>query len=98
MDIRSQVSMVFHLDKCIGCHTCSVVCKNVWTDRPGAEYMWWNNVKTHPGTRYATMWEDQQRFKGGWKVNGDGKLHLRGQGRLEGLLKLFYNPDQPSMD
>ncbi|MGH7660740.1 MAG: cryptic nitrate reductase 2 subunit beta, partial [Vulcanimicrobiaceae bacterium] len=21
MDIRAQVSMVFHLDKCIGCHT-----------------------------------------------------------------------------
>jgi len=24
MDIRSQISMVFHLDKCIGCHTCSI--------------------------------------------------------------------------
>ena len=23
MDVRSQISMVFHLDKCIGCHTCS---------------------------------------------------------------------------
>ena len=23
MDVRAQVSMVFHLDKCIGCHTCS---------------------------------------------------------------------------
>ncbi|MCA9047590.1 MAG: 4Fe-4S binding protein, partial [Planctomycetaceae bacterium] len=44
MQVRSQVSMVFHLDKCIGCHTCSVACKNVWTDRKGAEYMWWNNV------------------------------------------------------
>ena len=52
MNIRSQVSMVFHLDKCIGCHTCSVACKNVWTDRKGAEYMWWNNVETKPGTGY----------------------------------------------
>ncbi|MBZ0159462.1 MAG: 4Fe-4S binding protein, partial [bacterium] len=42
MDPRAQVSMVFHLDKCIGCHTCSVACKNIWTDREGAEYMWWN--------------------------------------------------------
>ena len=50
MDVRLQISMVFHLDKCIGCHTCSIACKNVWTDRKGAEYMWWNNVETKPGT------------------------------------------------
>ncbi len=29
MKIRSQVGMVLNLDKCIGCHTCSVTCKNV---------------------------------------------------------------------
>ena len=57
--------MVFHLDKCIGCHTCSVACKNIWTDRPGAEYMWWNNVETRPGTGYPTGWEDQEHYKGG---------------------------------
>ena len=34
--------MVFHLDKCIGCHTCSVTCKNVWTSRDGVEYAWFN--------------------------------------------------------
>ena len=33
MNVRSQISMVFHLDKCIGCHTCSVACKN-HLDRP----------------------------------------------------------------
>jgi Fe-S-cluster-containing dehydrogenase component len=33
MKIRSQVGMVLNLDKCIGCHTCSVTCKNVWTSR-----------------------------------------------------------------
>ncbi len=27
MKIRSQVGMVLNLDKCIGCHTCSVTCK-----------------------------------------------------------------------
>ena len=52
MDVRSQISMVFHLDKCIGCHTCSIACKNIWTDRKGTEYMWWNNVETKPGTGY----------------------------------------------
>ena len=24
--------------QCIGCHTCSVTCKNVWTSREGVEY------------------------------------------------------------
>ena len=54
MRVRAQMSMLFHLDKCIGCHTCSVACKNLWTDRKGAEYMWWNNVETRPGTGYPT--------------------------------------------
>ncbi|CAN5639399.1 nitrate reductase subunit beta [soil metagenome] len=99
MDIRAQISMVFHLDKCIGCHTCSVACKNVWTDRPGAEYMWWNNVETKPGTGYPTLWEDQDHYKGGWKVNEKGKkLELRSQGKIDSFLKLFYNPNQPGLE
>lgn len=103
MDIRAQVSMVFHLDKCIGCHTCSVSCKNVWTDRPGAEYMWWNNVETKPGTGFPTLWEDQLHFKGGWKVKGGGvsekrQLELRCQNKLDAFIKLFYNPNQPGLE
>jgi nitrate reductase / nitrite oxidoreductase, beta subunit len=101
MDIRAQVSMVFHLDKCIGCHTCSVACKNIWTDRPGAEYMWWNNVETKPGTGFPTLWEDQEHYKGGWQVtgnNGDRKLELRSQGKLDSYAKLFYNPNQPGLE
>jgi nitrate reductase beta subunit len=98
MIIRAQVAMVFHLDKCIGCHTCSIACKNIWTDRPGAEYMWWNNVETKPGTGFPTAWEDQVNYKGGWKVGGDGRLHLRCQNKADALLKLFYNPNQPGLD
>ena len=37
MKIRAQIAMVLNLDKCIGCHTCSVTCKNVWTSRPRSE-------------------------------------------------------------
>ncbi len=97
MDIRAQVSMVFHLDKCIGCHTCSVACKNVWTDRRGAEYMWWNNVETKPGTGYPTKWEDQDIYKGGWVKNGDS-IKLKGAGKLKGLKNIFHNPHMPKLE
>ncbi|MDP7437464.1 MAG: nitrate reductase subunit beta, partial [Candidatus Marinimicrobia bacterium] len=49
MLIRAQIGKVLNLDKCIGCHTCSVTCKNVWTSREGVEYAWFNNVETKPG-------------------------------------------------
>jgi nitrate reductase beta subunit len=97
MDIRAQVSMVFHLDKCIGCHTCSIACKNIWTDRKGTEYMWWNNVETKPGTGYPTTWEDQGKYKGGWIKDGD-KLKLRLQGKAETLGNIFFNPNLPTID
>ena len=97
MDVRSQVSMVFHLDKCLGCHTCSVACKNVWTDRQGTEYMWWNNVETKPGTGYPTTWEDQERYKGGWE-KGNGKLHLKSTSKARVVANIFHNPHMPSMD
>ncbi|MEZ5098653.1 MAG: nitrate reductase subunit beta [Thermoleophilia bacterium] len=97
MDIRAQVSMVFHLDKCIGCHTCSIACKNIWTDRKGAEYMWWNNVETKPGTGYPTLWEDQQKYRGGWKHDGDG-VELRLQGKASTLGNIFANPSLPTVD
>jgi len=97
MDIRAQVSMVFHLDKCIGCHTCSIACKNIWTDRKGSEYMWWNNVETKPGTGYPTLWEDQQKYRGGWEKDGD-KLRLKLQGRGRALGNIFANPYLPTVD
>ncbi len=101
MDIRAQISMVFHLDKCIGCHTCSIACKNVWTDRPGAEYMWWNNVETKPGTGFPTLWEDQEHYKGGWQLNGKNgsrSLSLKSQNKVDSFVKLFYNPNQPGLE
>lgn len=97
MDIRSQIAMVFHLDKCIGCHTCSVACKNLWTDRKGAEYMWWNNVETKPGTGYPHRWEDQDDYKGGWEKKGN-KVSLKGAGKFRGLKNIFHNPNLPVLE
>jgi nitrate reductase / nitrite oxidoreductase, beta subunit len=96
MDVRAQLVMVFNLDKCIGCHTCSISCKNIWTDRKGAEYMWWNNVETKPGVGYPKKWEDQSIFKGGWVVDGR-KLKLRAMGKGPTLLNMFFQPNMPKL-
>ncbi len=97
MNVRAQMSMVFHLDKCLGCHTCSVACKNIWTDRRGTEYMWWNNVETKPGTGLPTRWEDQERYHGGWEAP-DGALRLRSTGKTRTIFNMFHNPSMPTMD
>jgi len=89
--------MVFHLDKCIGCHTCSIACKNIWTDRKGAEYMWWNNVETKPGVGYPNHWENQDIYKGGWEKKGSD-IQLKGAGKKKGLGNIFHNPSLPVID
>lgn len=71
---KRQLAYVFDLNKCIGCHTCTMACKTLWTDRGGREYMYWNNVETHPGKGYPMNWQQ----KGGGFKNGalqtDGKI------------------------
>lgn len=97
MKIKAQIGMVMNLDKCIGCHTCSVTCKNTWTNRKGAEYMWFNNVETKPGIGYPKQWENQDRYKGGWVLKNE-KLELRSGSRAKRLMNIFHNPDQPTID
>ena len=81
MKIRAQIAMVLNLDKCIGCHTCSVTCKNVWTSRQGMEYAWFNNVETKPGIGYPKDWENQERWRGGWERKKNGKIVPKQGGR-----------------
>ena len=98
MRVRAQVGMVMNLDKCIGCHTCSVTCKQVWTNRPGTEYIWFNNVETKPGLGYPRRWEDNQQWRGGWELDRKGRLRLKAGGQLRKLLTIFWNPDLPTID
>jgi nitrate reductase / nitrite oxidoreductase, beta subunit len=97
MNIKTQYAMVLNLDKCIGCHTCSIPCKNVWTNRKGAEYMWFNNVESKPGMGYPRKWENQEIHKGGWRLKW-GSLRLAAGGRTQKLLNIFHNPDLPEID
>ena len=93
----AQMGMVMNLDKCIGCHTCSVTCKQAWTNRSGTEYVWFNNVETRPGQGYPRRYEDQDTWRGGWTLNSRGRLKLKAGGRVRKLLGIFASPVQPKL-
>jgi nitrate reductase beta subunit len=101
MRVMAQMGMVMNLDKCIGCHTCSVTCKQAWTNRAGTEYVWFNNVETRPGQGYPRQYEDQDRWRGGWTLSNkggtNGRLKLKAGGRLKKLLTIFSSPVQPEL-
>ncbi|MBM4483128.1 nitrate reductase subunit beta [Rhodococcus hoagii] len=97
MQVAAQMAMVMNLDKCIGCHTCSVTCKQTWTNRGGTEYVWFNNVETRPGQGYPRKYENQDLWKGGWALNRRGRLTLRAGGRVKKLLSIFANPLLPNI-
>jgi DMSO reductase family type II enzyme iron-sulfur subunit len=70
---RRQLAMVFDLNKCTGCQTCSVACKVLWTRDEGTEYQWWCIANTLPGKGTPKDWEQM----GGGYRNGDPALgHL----------------------
>ncbi|WP_433035322.1 nitrate reductase subunit beta [Actinomycetospora sp. CA-053990] len=98
MRVMAQMGMVMNLDKCIGCHTCSVTCKQAWTNRSGVEYVWFNNVETRPGQGYPRTYQDQERWLGGWTLNRRGRLSLKAGGRLKKLFSIFANPKLPSIE
>ncbi len=97
MRVMAQMGMVMNLDKCIGCHTCSVTCKQAWTNRAGTEYVWFNNVETRPGQGYPRRYEDQDRWRGGWELTRRGRLRPKSGGRLAKLLGIFASPVQPEL-
>lgn len=64
---KRQLAFVTDLNKCIGCQTCTVACKRLWSRNPGQDYMYWRNVETVPGLGYPKKWSE----KGGGFKNGE---------------------------
>lgn len=54
---KKQWCIIFDLNKCINCQTCSLACKTTWTSGKGQEYMFWNNVETKPWGSYPMAWD-----------------------------------------
>ena len=52
-----QFAIAFNINRCIGCQTCTMACKNTWTFSEGQEQMWWNNVETKPYGGYPRHWD-----------------------------------------
>jgi len=69
---KRQLAWVYDLNKCIGCQTCSVACKKLWThEEEGAEHQWWMTVNTQPGAGTPRNWET---MGGGYDSSGDLQL------------------------
>ena len=66
-----QAAWVFDLNRCVGCQTCSVACKVLWTLDEDTDHMWWCTVNTQPGRGTP---RDYEQMGGGY--DGDGTLVL----------------------
>jgi DMSO reductase family type II enzyme iron-sulfur subunit len=53
-----QIAMVLDLNKCLGCHTCTIACKKLWNTDAGTAYSYWNSVETLPGRGYPAEWPE----------------------------------------
>jgi DMSO reductase family type II enzyme iron-sulfur subunit len=56
--VKRQLAAVFDMNKCLGCQTCTMACKTLWTDEEGMDYMWWNIVSTMPGKGTPRGWQE----------------------------------------
>ena len=64
---KRQLAWVFDLNRCIGCQTCSVACKVLWTLTDGTDHMWWCTVNTQPGRGTP---RDYEQMGGGYDASG----------------------------
>jgi nitrate reductase beta subunit len=98
MKVMAQMAMVMNLDKCIGCHTCSVTCKQAWTNRDRHRIRLVQQ-RRDPTLGLATRarYEDQEKWQGGWvRKSRMAAWSLKAGGRRqEAAQRIFSNPKLP---
>lgn len=85
MTVKRQIATVFDLNKCLGCQTCTLACKKLWTDDEGQELMYWMNVETCPGSGYPRDWINMgdrrpasEDYGRAWTYNFESRLFRGG--------------------
>lgn len=63
-----QVAWVFDLNKCMGCPTCVVACRDLWCTDEDMKDQWWCTVATKPGEGHPRGWEE---MGGGYDEDGN---------------------------
>src|SRR5262245_51429585 len=91
-----QYAMVMDLNKCLGCHTCTMACKKQWTDGDGMEYMYWNNVETRPGAGYPRDWDGEGRYWDSVERGQPGDFDRAGLGGFDRAGQLNPSPLPPA--
>ena len=66
MKIRAQIGMVLNLDKCIGCHTCSVTVQERLDRAAGHGIRLVQQRRDQARHRLSREWENQDKWNGGW--------------------------------
>lgn len=64
--VRRQLAFVIDLNKCIGCQSCTIACKRLWTNKPSMDAVYWINVESVPSEGYPRGWAS----RGGGFRNG----------------------------
>lgn len=95
MRVMAQLAMVINLDRCIGCHHCSVACREERTSRAGFDQPSFSTVETRSGSG-DVLAAERVKPSGGWVRTRQGKLILNGGGRLKKLGSLFSGSPRPA--
>ena len=93
-----QLAWVYDLNKCIGCQTCSVACKVLWTRDEGEKHQWWMSVNTMPGLGTPKAWEEMgggiDPTTGKYCAPGvNGDLWVRGTRGVQMFFEYYKNPE-----
>jgi nitrate reductase beta subunit len=98
MKVRAQIGMVLNLDKCIGCHTCSVTCKNVWTKPRRRRVRLVQQRRDQARHRLSQGLGEPEALERRLAAQANGASAAAQGAKWRILANIFANPDLPEID